>query len=280
MKSARYNLRKNIRILRNKAGISQEKLADRAALHRTYIGAVERGERNISLINIEKIASALDIEPYKLLKEDLEADFLDNDYVSAIESESFNDRCVLPYGLSIKDVEKSMDDFLHFLKFINTQLSNIKLSKLEYLLMPANFSSMVGEFMINSISKYCRTLARNNYHNGHPDLLPKGKYKNNAVQYSNHGIEIKASRHSRGWQGHNPENIWIIVFYFNSNSANDQFNKRNDIPFKFKGVFSAYLDKDDWNFSGRSEDSRRTITASINKKGVNKMKDNWIYRST
>ena len=51
-----------IRALRNTAGISQEELAFRAGLHRTYLGSIERGERNISLKNIAKIAKALNIK--------------------------------------------------------------------------------------------------------------------------------------------------------------------------------------------------------------------------
>src|SRR5690554_2447338 len=47
--------------------ISQEELAFRSGLHRTYISSVERGERNISIINIKKIADALNIEPQDLL---------------------------------------------------------------------------------------------------------------------------------------------------------------------------------------------------------------------
>ena len=61
------NIGNNIRKWRKNAGLSQEKLADLAGLHRTYIGAVERGERNISAINIAKIASALKIKPHVLL---------------------------------------------------------------------------------------------------------------------------------------------------------------------------------------------------------------------
>ena len=49
-----------VRMLRTKRGYSQEELAFRSGLHRTYIGSLERGERNIAIVNIVKIAQALD----------------------------------------------------------------------------------------------------------------------------------------------------------------------------------------------------------------------------
>jgi transcriptional regulator with XRE-family HTH domain len=57
-----------IRELRLARGISQEALADEAGVHRTYMGSVERGERNISLENIVKIARALKVAPGTLLQ--------------------------------------------------------------------------------------------------------------------------------------------------------------------------------------------------------------------
>lgn len=50
-----------VRMLRRGKGLSQEAFADLCGLHRTYIGAIERGERNISLENIEKIARTLGV---------------------------------------------------------------------------------------------------------------------------------------------------------------------------------------------------------------------------
>lgn len=52
---------KRVKELRNKLGLSQEELADYAELDRTYITSVERGRRNISIVNIEKLASALKV---------------------------------------------------------------------------------------------------------------------------------------------------------------------------------------------------------------------------
>lgn len=56
----------NVKMHREEKGISQEKLAEEAGLHRTYISAVERGVRSISLKNIQKIATALKIDVYLL----------------------------------------------------------------------------------------------------------------------------------------------------------------------------------------------------------------------
>lgn len=56
-----------VRAERAKLGLSQEQLAVRAGVHRTYIGMIERAEKNITLENIEKIAKALSLSPKQLL---------------------------------------------------------------------------------------------------------------------------------------------------------------------------------------------------------------------
>lgn len=69
-KSAREILAGNILRRRTKLGLSQERLASIVGLHRTYVGAVERCEKNISLDNIEKIATALGCLTAKLLQQE------------------------------------------------------------------------------------------------------------------------------------------------------------------------------------------------------------------
>lgn len=60
----------NLRKYREEKNISQEKFAEMAGLHRTYISDVERFQRSISLGNVQKIADALEIETYLLFKEE------------------------------------------------------------------------------------------------------------------------------------------------------------------------------------------------------------------
>ena len=69
----------NLRKYRTSLGISQEAFAEKAGLHRTYISAIERGKRSISLDNIQKISDALGVETHLL--------FLDNEK-SSIEGEN------------------------------------------------------------------------------------------------------------------------------------------------------------------------------------------------
>lgn len=67
--SSRAVLACNLRALRERRHLSQEALADLAGLHRTYVGSVERGERNVSIDNIQRLAEALGVTPANLLQE-------------------------------------------------------------------------------------------------------------------------------------------------------------------------------------------------------------------
>ena len=110
-------------------------------------------------------------------------------------------------------------------------------------------------------------------------MIPTGVFPGNSVQHAQVGIEVKGSRYLKGWQGHNPENTWLMVFMFDSNRPVDISSSIDPRPFRFLRVVGAQLTENDWQFAGRSETSRRTITAAVKDSGFQKMMANWIYEA-
>ncbi|MBN8759505.1 MAG: hypothetical protein BGO61_05110 [Thiobacillus sp. 65-69] len=196
-----------------------------------------------------------------------------------VKIEHFNPRAVIPHGVTIEHLCAAMNDFIAFMQMVNVRLHENGSPRFETMLMPANFSSIVGEFMTANLPKHSTGIVKNRYHNGHPDLIPAGRFPNDSVQYAHEGIEVKASRYLKSWQGHNAENIWLMVFMFDGNRAVDESNGVEPMPFRFLRVVGAQLEESDWKFAGRSETSRRTITASVTSSGYNKMMANWIYNA-
>jgi hypothetical protein len=194
--------------------------------------------------------------------------------------QNFNAAARIPFDVSVEHIFQAMVDFTDFLRTVDTELVRKQMSRLEDMLMPANFSSMVGEFITSNLPKHCPTIAKNAYHNGHPDLLPAGKYPgNSAQQVGADGIEVKASRYKKGWQGHNPEDVWLMVFVFDGGRPADVRTVRAMTRFRFLAVYGALLERTDWQFAGRSQTSRRTITATVLPSGFEKMAENWIYKA-
>ena len=196
-----------------------------------------------------------------------------------VDPNQFNPKARLPYGLTTGHIRQAMENFTSFLGLVNLALHRERLDRLEAMLMPANFSSIVGEFVGAAIPKFCPTLVRNSYHNGHPDLIPVGLYTDNKIKLAEEGIEVKGSRYYSAWQGHNAEKTWLMVFVFESDRPADKVSGHEPKPFQFRLVVGAKVEKADWKFSGRSATSRRTITASITPSGYKKMRKNWIYKA-
>ncbi len=70
--NARQIFAQRLRQIRQIRGLSQEELADMAGLHRTYVGSVERSERNLSIDNMERLAKALEVDITELLRKEPE----------------------------------------------------------------------------------------------------------------------------------------------------------------------------------------------------------------
>jgi hypothetical protein len=180
----------------------------------------------------------------------------------------------LPYGLTVAEIEEAVAETYRLFHGINDYLIGGGFRPLEELILGNSLSGIVSEFLVKNIARVSETLEANLKIGGHPDLLPKGHYSSNLILKGEEGIEVKASIQKGGWQGHNPEDCWLMVFrYAVGKQVNDDV-----VPLTFVEILCAKLKKSDWSFSGRKGASRRTPTASVTTKGVEKLRQNFLYR--
>jgi hypothetical protein len=183
----------------------------------------------------------------------------------------------LPYGLTVEEVIKGIESTYSLLFEINNFLVSKGLDRLEDLLLGNSLSGMVSEILVKNISNHSKSMIRNEKIGGHPDLIPRDKYPRNQVLQGDKGIEVKSSIQRGGWQGHNPEIGWVMIFRYMLDS-DQQKPLYERLPITFIQVVVAPLQLKDWSFSGRTGKSRRTITASINQRGMDKLRSNPIYQ--
>jgi len=146
---------------------------------------------------------------------------------------------------------------------------------LQELILGNSLSGLISEFVVKSLARASQTLMANKKVGGYPDLLPKTKYSTDTVLKGTDGIEVKTSIQRGGWQGHNPEKCWVMIFRYTIGKQKDN----TTLPLTFTEILCARLVKSDWSFSGRKQGSRRTPTASIKKTGVEKLRSNFVYRA-
>ncbi len=185
-----------------------------------------------------------------------------------------NRRVILPYEFRVKEVEKAVAETYRLFHGLNDFLEGGGFRPLEELLLGNSLSGIISEFLVKNIARASATLEANMKVGGHPDLLPRGHYSSNLVLKGDEGIEVKSSIQRGGWQGHNPEDCWLMVFRY----AIGEQAKGESVPLTFLEILCAKVDRSDWSFSGRKGTSRRTPTASITASGVEKLQHNFLYR--
>ena len=185
-----------------------------------------------------------------------------------------NRRVQLPYGLQVSEVERGVAETYRLFHGLNDFLIQGGFRPLEELLLGNSLSGIISEFLVKNVALASQAMEANMKVGGHPDLLPKGHYSSNLVLKGDEGIEVKSSIQRGGWQGHNPEDCWLMVFRY----AIGQQDNGETVPLTFLEILCAKLVRTDWSFSGRKGASRRTPTASITSTGVEKLRSNFLYR--
>ncbi len=155
---------------------------------------------------------------------------------------------------------------------VNGKLHELGYDRLEELLDPAGYSGLLSRSMVDRFDRFSRALVQNRYHNGYPDLLPRGAYPGDAVQHGQQGgLEVKASRYQSGWQSHGPRAGWFCVVQFAlDRDAAKALHDRE--PTTVQAVYVAELEEADWSWQPAAEGRIRSGTASVTGSGELKLR--------
>ena len=167
-----------------------------------------------------------------------------------------------------------MQDAYDLLCDLNSALVGRDLARLEETVRPAIFSGIMSDALTAAMARHSRVLTENRYHNGHPDLIPAGRYPNDAVSAGSDGIEVKATKGRGGVDTHGARDAWLLVFRYHVDSETEPLVAR--APTRFVEALLAHLTVADFRRNPRGELGTRT--ASPNKQGLAKLRANWIYR--
>ena len=121
----------------------------------------------------------------------------------------------LPYGMTTAGIVKAINELYAYVHAINAASVQYGYGRLEDFMQPAGFSGLLSNVFVRALTKSAETatpgLALNRYPNGRPDIVPRATYPGDSIKNGSEGVEIKASRASSGWQGHNAETGWILI---------------------------------------------------------------------
>lgn len=191
--------------------------------------------------------------------------------------ENFNSRAQLPYELRVQDFEIAMQDVYDLFFDLNSGLIEKGLERLDDFLRPAIMSGLISDLLTASIAKHARALTINAYFNGHPDLVLKGVYPNDAVKAGSEGVEIKTTRKSGGAvDTHGARDQWMAVFVYDVELATQPARDRRAMT--FTEVYLGKVEIADFRKNPRGELGTRTAT--LHKQGILKLRGNWVYKDT
>jgi hypothetical protein len=189
----------------------------------------------------------------------------------------FNRHAVLPFELRLRDFEMAMQDVYDFFYDVNVLLIGKGLQRLDDMLRPAIMSGLLSDMLTASMARHSRTLAQNNYFNGHPDLVVRGMYSGDSVKAGSDGVEIKTTRKSGGAvDTHGARHQWMCVFVYDIDSDTEPAVSRG--PMEFREVYLGQVTIQDFRQNPRG--ILGTRTATLDREGIRKLRNNWIYLSS
>lgn len=193
---------------------------------------------------------------------------------ASVESNGFNLAAQLPYQLRQSDFQAAMEDVYDLLHDINVSQLDKGLRRIEETVRPAIFSGIMSDVLSASLAKHSRTLISNQFHNGHPDLIPEGRYPLDRVQSGDQGVEVKVTKGSGSVDAHGARPGWFCLFRYRCDNATEPVVARK--PTEVIEILLAELTIEDFRTNNRG--ALGTRTSSPNRYGLDKLRHNWIYR--
>lgn len=192
-----------------------------------------------------------------------------------INRDAFNPSAQLPFELRISDFEVAMGDVYDFFHDVNALLSGKGLHRLDDMMRPAALSGMISDMITASLAKFSRSLVENRHFNGHPDLIMRGIYANDAIASGSEGIEIKSTRKAGGAvDTHGARQQWMCVFVYQVDNTTEPASARQ--PMRFTEVYLGPVTEADFRNNSRSRLGTRTAT--LHAAGIKKLRSNWVYK--
>ncbi len=265
---AKTTIGRAIRMLRETADLSQEKLAESAGITYQYLSAVENGKENFSIGILEALAKALrsDVESLVATAYHFE------DRPPKINPTFFIQEAPLPPGLSFEELEAALNETHKVIRLINATLMKVGGRPLSGFIQRNNLSGIVSNILCDSFSRL--TKFKHNHDQRYPDLICRERNLPHEV-----GLEVKTTiRPGKGGESHNGHSGWHVVACFELNETT------GDILFihvMFADLIGHGQSKADWFYVpskvNAETGSQRTETYTTTPVGTAKLRHGSAY---
>lgn len=192
-----------------------------------------------------------------------------------VNESKFNNKIELPYSLRKMDFISAMQDVYDFFGDVNDNLTSKGLQRLDDMLRPAAMSGMLSDMITDSMANHSRALTSNLYHNGHPDLILKGRYANDRVQAGEEGVEVKATRKPGGavdTHGARDQTLCVWVYEVDNNRNKSVYERA---PLRVREIYISQVVLADFRHNERGTLGTRTST--LHAEGLKTFRKGWVY---
>ncbi|MGI8945306.1 MAG: hypothetical protein ACR2GL_03585 [Thermoleophilaceae bacterium] len=192
-----------------------------------------------------------------------------------VKREGFDPNLELPYALKPEVFSIAMDDIYEMLATANEALIERGLLRLEESVRGAIYSGLLSDLMAEAIANHAGGLTKNEYPNGHPDLLPVGRYPDDSAQTAEEGLEVKITGKPGGAVDmHGNRTAWYCVSRYEVDLDTQPVVGR--APTRFTHIWVARLQPKDFRKNERGPLGTRTATP--HKEGLKVLRAGLLYK--